>query len=162
MPLGNYKCLNNFKKFIRKTNLNVKYPQNEDNNVPKKTPKPNPGIYMILCKKKNNWRYYGETNTLLSRIIKHKGDLSFGRSENRELQKDYNQFGLDVFEFLILFQRIEWENVSFRREKETQQLIIENRDFGYNLFESFNARTGSKNPFFEKTHTQKNRSVFET
>lgn len=135
---------------------NVKF---EDSLLPKRNRKKKSGIYMIFCKK-NSFVYYGQSSTVLMRLSKHKSNLSLGRHPNTKLQKDYDQFGKDAFEFKILFEGTYWENTSKRKKKETK-LIIENPKC-YNIFDSFSNRRGEKNPFFAKKHSELTKNLISS
>ena len=60
-------------------------------------------IYQIL-NKQNNKCYIGQTNNFQRRQEQHKSDLKRGTHDNPYLQKIYNKYGLDIFEFKILYQ----------------------------------------------------------
>jgi hypothetical protein len=81
-----------------------------------------PGIYMILCKP-NDWRYYGETTNLQARRSSHKSLLKRNIHPNRNLQNDLNHFGLEAFEFSVLYSGKSWEEKSTRCRKE-ESLIL--------------------------------------
>lgn len=58
-------------------------------------------IYKIL-NKVNNRYYIGSTVDFKRRCSEHKGQLHKNVHINKDLQKDYNEYGLDVFEFTII------------------------------------------------------------
>lgn len=58
-------------------------------------------VYKITCLK-NNRVYIGQTAQYAKRIKIHKRRLSNGKHESKELQKDYNKFGVNNFVFEIL------------------------------------------------------------
>lgn len=58
-------------------------------------------VYKILCLK-NNKVYVGRTCNFNRRVREHKCCLKHNRHSNKYLQSDYNKYGLDCFEFIIL------------------------------------------------------------
>ena len=147
---------NNFlvkKVFLQSRNflLNCLKKENEDNSVPNRIlPRKQPGIYMIHCLK-NDWRYYGESSNVSGRLASHKSLLNKKIHPNRNLQKDWDIYGLDFFEFTILYMGEKWTESYIRRGKETE-LIILDRNQCYNILEN-NSRPGELNPFWKKIHT---------
>lgn len=65
-------------------------------------------IYQIL-NKKDNKSYIGSTNNILTRKRKHFKALKDGIHHNEILQRAYNKYGIENFEFVILK---EFENIS--------------------------------------------------
>ena len=125
--------------------------ENEDNSVPNRIlPRKQPGIYMIHCLK-NDWRYYGESSNVSGRLASHKSLLNRKIHNNRNLQKDWDLYGLDFFEFIILYMGERWAQSYVRRGKETE-LIILDRNQCYNILEDA-SRPGELNPFWKKIHT---------
>ena len=69
--------------------------------------KPDMGIFAVI--NKNNAKYYLETTPdLKGRINSTKFKLNAGGHPNKELQKDWQEFGANVFEIKIL-EQIEYE-----------------------------------------------------
>lgn len=66
------------------------------------------GVYLIH-NKVNNKNYVGSTTNLDRRIKTHKQHLEKGCHNNRKLQKDYDQYGLEAFDFKILEMDVEEE-----------------------------------------------------
>lgn len=66
------------------------------------------GVYLIH-NKVNNKNYVGSTTNLDRRIKNHKQHLEKGCHNNRKIQKDYDEYGPDSFEFKILEKDIEEE-----------------------------------------------------
>nr|AYQ95230.1 hypothetical protein [Trochiscia hystrix] len=125
----------------------------KDNSVSNQIqPRKQPGIYMIRCTV-NDMRYYGESKNVSGRLASHKSMLNRKIHENPKFQHDWNTFGADAFDFVVLFMGPQWESREERRAKETL-LIIEDRKFCYNYLES-SSRPNEKNPFWGKTHTEK-------
>jgi hypothetical protein len=131
--------------------LNCLKKENEDNSVPNRIlPRKQPGLYMIHCLK-NDWRYYGESSNVSGRLASHKSLLNRNIHPNRNLQKDWDLYGLDFFEFIVLYMGEKWIESYIRRGKETE-LIILDRNQCYNILEDA-SRPGELNPFWKKVHT---------
>lgn len=60
-----------------------------------------PGIYCIT-NKKNGKKYIGKSLDINKRICTHRSSLSNGYHQVPELQKDYETFGQESFEVIIL------------------------------------------------------------
>lgn len=67
-------------------------------------------IYEIKCLA-NNKVYIGQTSNFKSRIYNHKYNLKHNTHSNKQLQEDYNQFGLMNFTFSILQDNVLKENL---------------------------------------------------
>ena len=123
----------------------------KDNPVPNRIqPRKQPGLYMIRCII-NDFRYYGESNNVSSRLASHRSSLNRKIHTNMVLQHDFNQYGLENFDFVVIFMGPCWENVLNRRGKETE-LIILDRALCYNILET-TSKPGELNPFFGRLHT---------
>lgn len=61
------------------------------------------GIYKII-NKINNKFYLGSSKNLHKRWLRHKNDLKNNKHHNQALQRAYNKYGLDNFEFIIIFK----------------------------------------------------------
>lgn len=109
-----------------------------------------PGLYMIHCLK-NDWRYYGETSNLQARKSSHKSKLHRRIHENFDLQKDYNSFGSNVFQYTILHIGTEWQNAALRKKKELDYIVL-NQTLAYNIY--FDNREGQMNPFWGRMHSE--------
>lgn len=124
----------------------------EENSVPNRIqPRKQPGIYMIRCIK-NDWRYYGESQNVSGRIASHRSLLNRKIHPNMSLQFDWNSLGSESFEFTILFMGEKWSQSFIRRGKEFE-LIVLDRALCYNIIDSFDSKSGEKNPFWGRIHT---------
>jgi hypothetical protein len=123
-------------------------------------PRKLPGIYMILCLA-NDYRYYGETSNLSSRIASHKSMLRRQIHPNQNLQKDWNLYGEKIFNFDVLYIGEDWKLKASRLTLESQ-LITQNSDRCYNVFESYELRTGELNGFYQKRHSEKTKAFMST
>ena len=133
------------------------------------------GLYAIRNKVTGKY-YVGETLYLRKREIQHFSNLKTNKHENDYLQKSYNKYGKDAFEFIIL----EADN-SFTLEElnEKEKYYIEYFDSyknGYNLTvggEGTQGRLlteeekkrkseemkGEKNHFYGKQHSQETKKL---
>lgn len=109
-----------------------------------------PGLYMIRCII-NDWRYYGESSNVSGRLASHKSLLNGHIHPNICLQNDWNDYGQRMFEFVVLFMGLHWDQSYVRRGKETE-LIVLNRNLAYNILEDA-SRAGEKNSFWKRLHT---------
>ncbi len=150
MPLGK----NLFALFFSKKSprLNGEPPyENKDNSVLNRIQSRKlPGLYMIHCLK-NDWRYYGESSNVSGRLASHKSLLIRQIHPNKGLQYDWNIYGPDLFQFVVLHLGNEWEDPVIRRSKELEY-IIQNRNQAYNVLDGIQ-KPGDKNPFWGKTHS---------
>lgn len=91
------------------------------------------GIYCIK-NKINNKSYIGKSINIYDRIRVHKSTLRSGTHENEHLQRSYNKYGEDNFDFFVL---VENDNFSDSDLIEVERLYIllfqtNNELFGYN------------------------------
>lgn len=66
------------------------------------------GVYLIT-NKVNNKTYVGSSKDINRRIKTHKRELAEGSHNNRKLQKDYDKYGDENFEYTILEKDVEHE-----------------------------------------------------
>ena len=126
----------------------------QDNPVPNRmSPRQLPGVYSILCLA-NNKRYYGESKNVSQRISQHKSKLKRNIHEIPELQRDFNIYGLDSFEFSCVYISKDF-TLEQRRALEIE-LIGRFFDLCYNKFTKPN-HLKENNPFFGKTHSGETR-----
>jgi group I intron endonuclease len=86
-------------------------------------------IYEIK-NKSNDWRYIGCSKDYIERWSEHKRDLNKQKHHNIHLQRAWNKYGEDEFEFNVLLQ-VESEKTMFLEEAR----MIEQEDMLYNIFE---------------------------
>lgn len=113
-------------------------------------PRKQPGLYMVRCVQ-NDWRYYGESQNVSGRLSSHRSLLNQKIHPNTALQVDWNTYGSENFDFVVLFMGKNWNDLSVRRGKELE-LIILDRTLCYNIYEGI-SKPGEKNPFWGKLHT---------
>jgi hypothetical protein len=99
-----------------------------------------PGIYCIRCVV-NDHRYYGETGQrrgLAGRIAKWKHKLRSNQDSYNCtcMQEDWNNFGEENFEFLVIESGIEWEDKEKRKKREEELCNLHKKENGflYNVF----------------------------
>jgi hypothetical protein len=123
----------------------------EENSVPNRIqPRKQPGIYMVRCIQ-NDWRYYGESKNVSGRLSSHRSLLNRKIHPNVALQVDWNTYGSENFDFIVLFMGENWNELTERRGKELE-LIILDRALSYNILEGI-SKPGEKNPFWGKLQT---------
>ena len=135
----------NFTRSIKQKALN------SENLVPNFiAPRNQPGIYMIHCTK-SDFRYYGESKNVAGRLASHKSMLNRQIHPSINLQKDWNVYGPEFFEFVVIYMGSLWHDRKTRRKKETL-LIQDHYNKCYN-FLTTEARPKDFNPFWKKQHT---------
>lgn len=83
-----------------------------------------PGIYYIV-NKKTSFPYIGESDNLLSRLARHYYELEKNIHENADLQKDWNSFEKQNFEFIILYMgNFFWKLRKIRLMTETEYKFL--------------------------------------
>lgn len=139
-------------KDLIQTNLNSELIKNKENLVSNRIrPKKQPGLYMIR-NFINDKRYYGESKNVSGRLASHKSILNRQIHPNKKLQQDWNLYGKENFDFIVLYMGPDWEKREDRLIRETL-LILYDRSLCYNYLEG-NFRPNEKNPFWGKTHTE--------
>ncbi len=79
-------------------------------NKPKK-PKILSGVYRITCLA-NNKNYIGSSDNIMRRLKTHERELNEGSHNNRRLQKDFDKYGSEFFEFRVVFIDIPKEKLT--------------------------------------------------
>lgn len=87
------------------------------------------GIYCIR-NTINNKRYIGCSRNISKRLNRHKNLLMSNKHFNYKLQNDFNTYGIDSFEFLIL---LECENDKLELLEEKYINVFNSIDKGYNI-----------------------------
>jgi len=118
---------------------------NMNNPVPNHmAPRQLPGVYMILCLE-NNKRYYGESGNVSSRLSNHRSRLRRNIHEVAEMQRDFNLYGADCFQFSAIF--LSTDCTKEKRKALEIEYIARHYDICYNKFEK-SSRKKQNNPFF--------------
>jgi hypothetical protein len=120
-------------------------------------PRKQPGLYMIRCDV-NDKRYYGESTNVSGRLASHKSYLNRNIHPCRELQHDFQTYGIEQFEFVVLFMGPSWQNREDRLVRESM-LILQDRQLCYNYLTNNNSRPKEKNPFWGKTHSEETKKL---
>jgi group I intron endonuclease len=89
-------------------------------------------MYVIyeIKNKSNDWRYIGCSKNYKKRWNEHQNDLNENKHHNVHLQRAWNKYGENEFEFNVLLN-VESEKTMFLEEAR----IIEQEDMLYNIFE---------------------------
>ena len=150
-----------------KTRLNGKSPKKMDNSVLNRSTTGDresplearklPGLYMIHCLA-TDYRYYGESDNVSIRIASHKSMLRRKIHPNAVLQSDWNHLTADSFKFVVLYMGEDWTAKKARLKME-HSLIVKDIERVYNCFDSFENRTGEKNPFYKRRHSEKTKAL---
>jgi hypothetical protein len=119
-------------------------------------PRKQPGLYMVHCLV-NDKRYYGESKNVSARLNSHRSLLNRKIHPNTLLQHDWNTYGINNFEFIVLFMGSTWEKHEDRLCKETE-LILADRSLCYNYLVT-SSRPLSLNPFFGKRHSEETKKA---
>jgi hypothetical protein len=70
------------------------------------------------------------------------------------LTNDYRYYGESFFDFVVLYIGEDWKSKTDRLSMESQ-LITQSRERCYNVFESYEFRTGDLNSFYKKNTPKK-------
>jgi hypothetical protein len=117
------------------------------------SPRQLPGVYMVLCLV-NNKRYYGESKNVSARLSQHKSKLRRNIHEVSELQRDYNLYGEENFEFSCLY--IAKDMSLEQRQAYETELIGRFYALCYNKSDKVNHK-GENHPFWGKSHSDSTR-----
>jgi Photosynthetic reaction centre protein/GIY-YIG catalytic domain/NUMOD3 motif len=155
MPLGKKPFAPFFCKEKDRTRLNGKShlhsSVSDDSVLNRIQPRKSPGIYMVHCLE-NDWRYYGESTNVSARLASHKSLLNRQIHPNKVFQHDWDTYGPDVFQFIVLHLGDEWADSVLRRGKELEY-IVQDRNKAYNVLDGI-SKPKEKNPFWAKTHSE--------
>ena len=79
----------------------------------------------------NDKLYIGQSIDVYTRLSRHKTDLRSGR-DSKHLQKSYNKYGEDNFEFMLLVE-CQVNDLDFLEKYYIAEWNTQDEDFGYNL-----------------------------
>lgn len=90
-----------------------------------------PGVYMVT--NLINGRFYiGASKYVYQAILNHKSELNCRRSRNKNLQKDWDYYGAEVFAFTTL-ERCPEALLKEKEEKWLRKAKVEESNVAYNL-----------------------------
>ena len=126
------------------------------------------GIYLIR-NKINNKVYIGQSRNIKQRWSRHKCDLNKGIHGNKHLQKSYNKYGKENFEFKIVelcdeaeldSLEVYWikkfDSVNYTKGYNNESGGNKNKRFSEERIKSI---TGEGNPMFNKKHTEETKNA---
>ena len=113
------------------------------------------GIYMILSKA-NNKVYVGQSSSLTTRWKYHKWELVNNKHKNRHLQKAFNIYGLENFEYKIL-EYCEEDTINEREKYWIAHYESTDAKYGYN-FQSGGRESNKGKTFSEETRLKMSKS----
>lgn len=100
------------------------------------------GVYAIINTLSGD-AYVGCTKNIGTRFNNHRSMLKYNRHTNPRLQFDWNLFGSEVFDFLVL--------------EELSEVSTEREQFYIDKMGSYNLTGAVETPFLGKRHTEENR-----
>lgn len=100
------------------------------------------GVYKIISKVHPERIYIGSAFCLRKRWVEHKGDFRRGNHKNGKLQRHYNKYSLEDFEFVIL-EKFEFTTNDYLLARE--QYYIDTLRPWFNICPKAGNRLGSKN-----------------
>lgn len=83
-------------------------------------------IYKIV-NKSNNKKYYGSAKNVNKRFNRHKNDLKCGKHVNTHLQRVWDKYGENIFDFIVI------EEVTNDKLLIREQHYLDNNHGGYNI-----------------------------
>ena len=101
------------------------------------------GYIYCIRNKINNKKYIGQTSEKRGynhRIHKHKNQLINNKHYSKNLQEDFNKYGMDNFEFFIL------DEFTFSDKELLKKVLLDMEKFYINLWDTENDMKGYNNP----------------
>ena len=95
------------------------------------------GYIYCIRNKINNKKYIGQTSwNINKRLNKHKGQLINNKHYSKNLQEDFNKYGIDNFEFIIL------DEFTFSNKELLKKVLIDMEKFYIDLWDTMNDDKG--------------------
>lgn len=99
------------------------------------------GYIYCIKNKINNKKYIGKTSwNINKRFGKHISSLKYNKHYSKNLQEDFNKYGMDNFEFFIL------DEFTFTDKKLLNEVLLDMEKFYINLWDTENDMKGYNNP----------------
>ena len=95
------------------------------------------GIYRIYCKSEDK-SYIGKSINIEERWKNHLNELKKGKHINKKLQKVFNKYGKDDFEFSILKEVDDYYEITYYESYYAEKFNAFNK--GYNIAKLFNSQ----------------------
>lgn len=100
------------------------------------------GIYQIL-NTVNNKSYIGSSVQIETRLAKHIRQLNRGKHENSYLQRSFDKYGVEAFQFKPIIE-CELSSLQFYEDLIIKNYRSNTSDFGFNLREVSSSNAGMK------------------
>ena len=100
--------------------------------------------------------YIGQSINIYNRWVRHRYQLNSNLHNNSYLQKSWNKYGSNNFEFTILV-KCKKQNLKKYEKIEVNKITPNKR---YNISKNYDNLYGKNNPFYGKTHNKKNKTKF--
>ena len=115
------------------------------------------GYIYCIRNKINNKKYIGQTSwNINKRFGKHKGQLINNKHYSKNLQEDFNKYGIDNFEFIIL------DEFTFTNKELLKKVLLDMEKFYINLWDTMNDKKGYNSSSKYSDNTNKKIQCVET